>query len=651
MISKQPTSETLNTDYMQGIDFSNYSYNKNYACSLTCESSKFTRLQYLLIHLEDFGFDLFSKYLVANRREINRSNQKGWTALNIAARNASRPHYLDVMRLLLKYGAEKDGVDPDCLTPLMHAATKAGKDSNLEAMKILLEAGADVNAQRYNKSVLYRVIEGIESGGSPDAMKMLINAGADVNFRSDKGHTLLMIAAENVKSEGGLQIVKMLVDLGIDVNACTIKGNTILTRAKYYDFESPYAIATVKYLVEHGATVTFQTKHHWTPMLRAVLNCNEYCIEILKTFIEAGVDVNTYCDGWTPLKIAAQEVDENGLAVIRFLVEMGANLNIQGSDAFTPLMTMVQNMKDCCISALEYLIDKGADVYYKTSSGVSALTVAINNISEDVRYLEALRILIQKGADLETEMSDGFTPLAFALSKTQEKNAQEAVKLLLKAGANPNARNSRGFTPLMILVKYPENPFSEMIPLLIKHGADPNLLSTTDHKSALKIAFENTPSPNIISMIRILLQYGANPHELNYDGKLEFINRSLIFNRINPNLADLLELFLDYMTNFDPFQLPNGLTQKQRDKALKVYNQHQFARTTMRTVLKQIAQVSREVIYHPDSLRTRLVIAHNTLSPEIYKQYTSSENSILEYLNISDYEAFCWKIRDIVAHL
>ena len=71
-------------------------------------------------------------------------------------------------------------------TPLMHAAAFG----NLETLKLLLDAGADVNARNdFDATAL------LWAARDPEKARLLIEHGADVNAQSKQGRTPLMVAS------------------------------------------------------------------------------------------------------------------------------------------------------------------------------------------------------------------------------------------------------------------------------------------------------------------------------------------------------------------------------------------------------------------------------------------------------------------------
>jgi ankyrin repeat protein len=96
-----------------------------------------------------------------------------------------------------------------------------------ETVKILLAAGADVNAQARN-AMKVRPIHAAAAAAQMDVTSSLIERGADVNARQQAGYTPLHEAA----GSGKIEFARLFLDHGADVNAKTDDGKTALTLAK-----------------------------------------------------------------------------------------------------------------------------------------------------------------------------------------------------------------------------------------------------------------------------------------------------------------------------------------------------------------------------------------------------------------------------------
>ncbi len=108
-----------------------------------------------------------------------------------------------VSDLILK-GANINTRQPDGWTPLLFAVF----NKNFELAKLLIEKGADVNAQDYHAgiSVLMRAVD----SGDINFINYLIKKGVNVNARQKAGNSALSYAISGQRSE----IVKLLQTAG-----------------------------------------------------------------------------------------------------------------------------------------------------------------------------------------------------------------------------------------------------------------------------------------------------------------------------------------------------------------------------------------------------------------------------------------------------
>jgi ankyrin repeat protein len=113
-----------------------------------------------------------------------------------------------------------------------------------ETVKVLLDAGADVNAQARN-AMKVRPIHAAAAAAQIDVTRALLERGADVNAKQEEGYTPLHEAA----GSGKLDFARLFLDHGADINARTDSGKTPLTIAIEAGQE-----AMVKLLRERGAS-------------------------------------------------------------------------------------------------------------------------------------------------------------------------------------------------------------------------------------------------------------------------------------------------------------------------------------------------------------------------------------------------------------
>jgi len=249
-------------------------------------------------------------------------------------------------------------------TPLMYAA----RQGSLEAARVLVDAGADVNALDPDRSTP-AIIATINA--HYDVAAMLVERGADPNFADTSGMAVLYAAVDmNMPAEiygrpnrkststiSALDLMKVLLAHRANVNAqlrsATVQrahtpgdgllgaGATPLMRAARTG-----DAAAIRILLEHGADPVMTTNNHTTALMFAAGNgrgtgvfqkdigTERDLIEAVHVLVERGVDVNAANDnGQTAMHFAAQVSDE----IVRYLAAKGAVLDAKDKQEHTPV--------------------------------------------------------------------------------------------------------------------------------------------------------------------------------------------------------------------------------------------------------------------------------------------------------------------------
>jgi ankyrin repeat protein len=233
------------------------------------------------------------------------------------------------------------------LTPLMFAA----REGDVESAKLLVAAGADVNAIAADgKNALALAI----FNGSYDVASYLVDAKSDVNIADTQRFTPLFWAVDRRNMETApnfpwmvtadpLPLIERLLAAGADPNALvnnTPRGRmregsprivfaTSLMRAAFagdlalvdlllsYGADPTVISSDSETIVEAAAGLAFiQGYHRGRPPAER--------LEVVRRFVELGADVNQADDyGITPLMAAANMGDTK---VIQYLVDRGASL-------------------------------------------------------------------------------------------------------------------------------------------------------------------------------------------------------------------------------------------------------------------------------------------------------------------------------------
>jgi ankyrin repeat protein len=256
------------------------------------------------------------------------------------------------------------------MTPLLYAA----RDGRMDIVRMLLEAGADINQRDANE--ITPLIIAI-TNNHPDVARDLIDRGADIKAVDWYGRTALWAAVET---------------RNMDVDNATFVNS--IDRAPFLDL--------IQVLLERGADPNVRTKE--VPPIRR---------EFLRiTGSLAWVDFT----GQTPFLTASLAGD---LTVMKLLLKHNADPNIPTFAGTTALMAaagvnwVVDQTYDegqpALLDAVKLCVELGMDISAVNSMGLTALHGAANRGSEDI-----IRYLVQQGAKIDAKDAEGRTPLTWA---------------------------------------------------------------------------------------------------------------------------------------------------------------------------------------------------------------------------------------------
>ena len=329
-----------------------------------------------------------------------QTNNKGQTALMMAAANSSSEH-TSCLKCLAEAGADLNVQDKCGYTALMLAAKAGGFNS----VKYLTErmSVSSLNQTNNEGETALMIAASDNSSEHTSCLKCLVEAGGDLNVQNKRRYNALMYASGG----GNVESVKLLTErMSVStLNQVNDDGKTALMMVASYCDDNDAVI--LKHLLEAGADINVQNKRGYTALMYA---SELGKVEIVK-FLTERVSVSTLNqvndDGQTALMLAAK--DTIGLAdiTLEYLVEAGADLNVQCKRGYTALMEVVSRY-GVRESHLQYLITAGADLNVAhTETGYTALMIAIDRWND-----RAVSLLLEKGALVNIVTPDLETPLS-----------------------------------------------------------------------------------------------------------------------------------------------------------------------------------------------------------------------------------------------
>jgi ankyrin repeat protein len=150
-----------------------------------------------LMHAAGFGDVARIKELLANGANPNQTDRDGWAALHYACLGGEAPGWPKEM-------------------------------SRLEAMKLLVAAGADVNAMAAGDTALSMAAR----KGQIDWVQFLIASGADPNVPGAMGPNIPAVAGAGHTDEEAAQVIVLLARAGGDLSAKNFRGESAIQVAR-----------------------------------------------------------------------------------------------------------------------------------------------------------------------------------------------------------------------------------------------------------------------------------------------------------------------------------------------------------------------------------------------------------------------------------
>lgn len=135
----------------------------------------------------------------------------------------------------------------------------------------------------------------------------------------------------------------------------------------------------------------------------------------------------------------AVAVSSEILSDVEDQIKSGAPINALGSDGSASLSPLQRAAWNGNLAIVRFLLDHGADVNVDDEHGRTALHMAH-------RDAEIVRLLVAKGADLNAKDDEGETPLHLATKES-------IMQALLAGGADVNAKNNKGETAIVAILK------------------------------------------------------------------------------------------------------------------------------------------------------------------------------------------------------
>eukprot|EP00743_Colponemidia_sp_Colp-15_P008506 GILK01009253.1.p1 GENE.GILK01009253.1~~GILK01009253.1.p1 ORF type:complete len:1895 (-),score=243.33 GILK01009253.1:149-5833(-) len=451
-IVKKVTSDTFDDNYSyENDDAVEIGAITNYDESDVAERSTYNMSADIVFEAVDNGDLRVIEQCIETNTSVLLFDDSGQSILHRAVK---MQQYKILRALLSAPGIDVDIPNVDFATAL-HVAC-ACKD--VEAVKILLEAGCNVNAQDASGRTVLLVAAIYQAA---DILPLLLTCeGLDPNLSDNRGLTAVHIAV----IRGDLSALDVLLSHGASVDAASGKGCTAL----HYACKGGH-IEMVKYLLSKaGASVHVQDVANASPLHYAVEQQHERIVKILlkcgasvhsvdsagrtplyealaahntaiaSAILGASARVNVVdSEGVSPLYFAARE---GQLPLVVLLVNAGANVNMPNRPCTDGSLLRPATGRPEDTEEAEGAPQAGDDVNEEVSTVLSSAlkyTLTALHVASLFGFGDIVEYLLQQGADIGQAGGNALTALHFAALARDE----DIIKLLLRFGADMNARD------------------------------------------------------------------------------------------------------------------------------------------------------------------------------------------------------------------
>lgn len=340
---------------------------------------------------------------------------------------------------------------------------------HVDSLKLLLESGADVNANEGGRGDTV-----LMWANTKPIAELLLKHGADLNARNKAGQTALMVSLWR----GRYEVADLFISKGLDVNDRDRRGETALMQAA-----RDGRMKALCLLLSRKADPDLADDKGNTARSLAIENKHAQAVKLLSGKISV-----TEQEAINQLIDSLDRGKKDPAAQLRPWLEQGKldpNMRDERGD---PILRwfIAWNMKD----SVKLLLDSGADVNARGSWRRDMPMVSARNV-------EMAQLLLDQGADLQARNDEG-EGLVSAILYFYE--TEQVADFLLSKGLDVNDRAKKGETALMMAVRRGN---VDKVRFLLSKGADPSL-KNDEGLTAFDLAQRNDPHPRTDQIIKLL---------------------------------------------------------------------------------------------------------------------------------------------------
>lgn len=335
---------------------------------------------------------------------------------------------------------------------------------------------------------IHEAIRNEDIKGFSLALGQTAQGSVNINAQDASGCTALHLAAD-----GHLGFCERLLKAGASLDVQDYQGKTPL----HYSVRGDHVKIT-RLLLAKGAVAAIED-HSGAPAISCATERG-----LIQLMLTEGVAA----EGMG--RILLEMTRRNDVDAVKYLLENGAPVNIQGARGYSALILAA--MRGYLEIARELVKHPRVNLELRdTGNGDTALVHALKSTPARLAVAAALG---DAGAAVETEDAQGHRPLHWFCRHPKPS----AVDWLLKAKANVQHRDKTGRTPLMwcaIERKYTDEA-CRCMQLLLQRGADTEIRTPGPHKGFTALSWAAIHGCQ--EQVELLIQAGANVNAMGTDG-------------------------------------------------------------------------------------------------------------------------------------
>lgn len=304
------------------------------------------------------------------------------------------------IRLLTKYSKENkfnlNVVDENNWSPIHFVCSNFNVfdgDTQLEAIKILLSAGVDIETETNHK---WRPIHFVCSSSNNlgdkqvNAIELLINTGVSLEHETADGRRpvhFICSSNNNFNAEKQLSAIKLFIRSGVNFNVKQPGNNKTpihFVCSNENKLDSGTQINAIRSLIKL-VDINAKDAHDFAPIHYVCSDRNKFN------------------------SITQQDA-------IKLLVESGADLEVSDNDGWRPIHYVCSNdnnmLMDNQVEMIKYLMN--VDLEAETSNGwkpIHFICSTLNNLNKDTKF-KIIRKMMKRGVDVKSRTHDGHTSLS-----------------------------------------------------------------------------------------------------------------------------------------------------------------------------------------------------------------------------------------------